>query len=117
MPLVSTYANNLREPRNLAFDSANNLYVVDSHSRNVVKIAVTTLARTNVGGAQNVTGVDVDSAGNVYTCFGDNSQVFKNNAFWASDPLIRNAQDLAVDSAGNVYVACAGSNCVVKITP
>lgn len=117
MPSVTTYANNLREPRNLAFDSANNLYVVDSHSRRVTKIAVTTLARTDVGGAQNVTGVDVDSAGNVYTCFGDNTQVYKNNAFWASHPLIQSASDLAVDSAGNVYIACAGTNSVVKITP
>lgn len=114
-PVPILFINNLKSPQTIAIDTNNNFYVADGASRSVVKIAAGTLARTVVGGGQNVTGVDVDANGNVFTCFGDSGQVYKNNAFWASSPLIQGASDLAVDSLGNVYISCAGNNCVVKI--
>lgn len=117
MPTASNYAAGLKGPISLTFDSANTLYIVEGTGGGIIKIT-TAGVKSGIGNGQGnkPSGVAVDTNGNVFTCFSGSSQIFKNNVFWASNPLIQDAEDIAVDSAGNVYVACAGTNCVVKIT-
>lgn len=117
MPAASNFVAGLKSPISLAFDASNNLYVVERNAPGIAKIT-TARVKSGVGtsGGRSASGVAVDAAGNVFTCFADSPQIFKNNVFWATDTLIQDAQDIAVDSTGNVYVACAGTNCIVKIS-
>ncbi len=141
------------DPENLTIDAAGNLYIADGAGNSVRKITpagvVTTLAGAAQSGTTNgtgtaarfnfLTGIAVDSAGNVYVGEYNNNAVRKITAAGvvttlAGSPGTRTANvgfvdgtgtnarfnaptGLAVDANGNVFVADSNNNAIREITP
>jgi|GEM_PF-1753099 len=130
--------------RDVAVDSAGNVYVGDLANHRIRKITpagvVTTLAGSTLGSADgtgtaaqfsNPQGVAVDGAGNVYVADG-NHRIRKITPAGVVTTLAGSTEGLvnatgtaakfnapngvAVDSAGNVYVTDAGNHRIRKVT-
>jgi sugar lactone lactonase YvrE len=132
----------------VAVDSSGNVYAADSSNFKIRKITstgvVTTLAGSgSIGSADgsassasftSLTGIAVDSSGNVYVADGDKHKIrkitstgevttFAGSGVDASIDGIGTAASfnypsgLAIDSIGDVYVADTGNNKIRKITP
>ncbi|WP_172829291.1 NHL domain-containing protein [Mucilaginibacter mallensis] len=87
-------AASFNDPRGIAVDNANNIYVADNGNNKIRKITpaglVSTVAGSGVAGAVNGTGVNAS---------------------------FTNPTGLTVDAAGNIYVADSGNQLIRKITP
>jgi sugar lactone lactonase YvrE len=129
----------LRSPRAVAVDGAGNVYIADTESQRVRRVApngsISVWAGSGVpgfsgdGGAaavaqlQDPAGVAVDSAGNVYIADTGNhrirrvtpSGVISTVAGGTTDQLNAPA-GVAVDAAGTVFVADTGNNRVRRLT-
>jgi len=124
-------------PRDVAYDSTNNLlYVADEVNNLIRKITLSTGQVSNFAGPFNEPrGVAVDGSGNVYvadsvnnvirkiTSAGSGSILAGSNSFAAgykdatgSQALFNQPIGIAVDGSGNVYVADYGNAAVRKIT-
>ena len=143
---VARFAN----PWGVAVDTAGNVYVADRQNSTIRKVTpagvVTTLAglagsfgsADGTGSAaqfNGLTGVAVDSAGNVYVADTDNFTIRKVTSAGVATTLAGLAHfsgsadgtgiaaefayplGVAVDSAGNVYVADTGNFTIRKVTP
>lgn len=123
----------LRSPRAVAVDSAGNLYIADTESQRVRRVApggaIAVIAGSGVPGfsgdggtataaqLQDPNGVAVDSAGNVYIADTGNNRirrvtpggVISTVAGGTTDQLNAPA-GVAVDGAGTVYIADTGNN-------
>jgi trimeric autotransporter adhesin len=129
----------LRSPRAVAVDGAGNLYIADTDSQRIRRVApngaITVVAGSGVpgfsgdGGAataaqfQDPNGVAVDSAGNLYIADTGNNRirrvtpggVISTVAGGTTDQLNAPA-GVAVDGVGTVYVADTGNNRVRRLT-
>jgi hypothetical protein len=137
-------------PLGIAQDSAGTLYVADAMNHTVRKITSSGTVSTLAGSAgqsgtndgtgssarfNNPTGIEVDSAGNVYVADTTNNLIRKVTPTGTvttlaglggvsgisdgtgSGALFNQPSGLAVDSAGNVYVADTGSSTIRRVSP
>jgi sugar lactone lactonase YvrE len=135
-------------PSALAIDAADNLYVADAYNRNIRKITtagvVTTLAGSSTSGYADgtgnaasfsfVTGLAVDSNGNVYAADAYNNCIRKitpagvvstfagSTTSGAANGVGSSASfntpwGVAIDTSGNLIVADGGNNSIRLITP
>ncbi len=116
----------LNEPEGVAVDAVGNLYIADSLSGRIRKVAnrvITTVAEL-AGGCQ---GIAVDSAGNLFVAqaypnvleisngvvtavAGTGTLGFSGDNGPATSAQLSEPLNVAVDSAGNVYIADFGNN-------
>jgi uncharacterized protein (TIGR03437 family) len=136
---IAGLAPALGYPTGLALDGAGNLYISDYTIGRVVEVSslvVSGSASTGIGTvigtgsytttAQGITGVAVDSMGNVYIPDGysgvDPSRVIKVTAAGVASLLtpagitFHSPEGVGVDGMGNIYIADAGNNRIVEIT-
>jgi trimeric autotransporter adhesin len=136
----------LARPSGLALDSSGNLYIADTQSARIRKVASGTGIITTIAGGfipqpggfpEGYTGdggpaisaqlngpraVAVDATGNVYIADTQNSAVRKVNTSGIittleAAPQLKMPTGVAVDSDGNVYVADQGNNVIRVIAP
>lgn len=120
----------LRVPHGVAVDAAGNVYVSDSHTNRVVKLAAGADSQTvlpftgldlcpnNIDGS--IGGVAVDATGNVYVADSCNGRVLKLAAGSNSQTVLplrrlRTPHGLAVDATGAVYVVNYSDSEVLKL--
>jgi DNA-binding beta-propeller fold protein YncE len=122
----------LRAPHGVAVDAAGNVYVSDTHTNRVLKLAAgssaqTVLPFTGLDLCSNTIdaslgGVAVDSAGTVYVSDSCHSRVLKLPAGSSTQTVLplrrlRDPHGLAVDAAGAVYVVNISDSEVLKLAP
>jgi sugar lactone lactonase YvrE len=128
----------LRSPRAVAMDTAGNLYIADTESQRVRRVApgggITVVAGSGVPGfsgdggqataaqLQDPNGVAVDGAGNVYIADTGNHRIRLVTPAGVISTVAGGAQNqlntpfgVAVDAAGTVYVADTGNNRVRRL--
>ncbi|ORV41819.1 hypothetical protein AWC00_13575 [Mycobacterium conspicuum] len=120
----------LRLPHGVAVDAAGGVYVTDTHTNRVLKLAAGSTSPTvlpfanldlGAGVVDNSTGgVAVDSAGNVYVVDTGHAQVLELAAGSSAQNVLpfrglSFPKGLAVDGAGAVYVAEGSADRVVKL--
>ncbi len=129
----------LRSPRALAVDTVGNLYIADTESQRVRRVApggaMTVIAGSGVPGfsgdggtatgaqLQDPSGVAVDSAGNVYIADTGNHRIRRVTPGGVISTVAGGTTDqlnapigVAVDGAGTVYVADTGNNRVRRLS-
>jgi sugar lactone lactonase YvrE len=130
----------LSEPTALAFDAAGNLYISDYGNGRIVEVTSLLVFGSTSSGigtvigtpgytttSLGITGVAVDSMGNIYIPDGysqsaDPSRVIKVTAAGAASLLtptgitFSSPAGVGVDGMGNIYIADAGNNRIVEIT-
>ncbi|OBI90594.1 hypothetical protein [Mycobacterium sp. 1245805.9] len=120
----------VHDPRGVAVDAAGNVYVADSSTNRVLKVAIGSNTPTmlpftglklSTGVVNNsIAGVAVDAPGNVYVVDSGNNRVLKL-ADASSTPTVLpftgldRPSGVALDTAGNVYLADSGNDRVVKL--
>lgn len=120
----------LRAPHGVAVDAAGNVYVTDTHTNRVVKLAAgsgtqTVLPFTGLDMCDknieaSVGGVAVDAAGNVYVADSCHNQVVKLAAGSSTQTVLpfrglSFPEGVAVDGAGTVYVVDHGDGLILKL--
>jgi hypothetical protein len=136
---INGLASALGLPTGLAFDGAGNLYIADYSNGRVVEVSSLFVSgSTSVGIGKvigtgsysttgyEITGVAVDSMGNIYIPDGydgtDPSRVIKVTAAGVASLLtptgitFSHPAGVSVDGMGNIYVADQGNNRIVEIT-
>ena len=136
---ISGLATALGHPTGLTFDAAGNLYISDYTNGRVVEVSCLLVAGTTSKGigtviatkgytttSLGITGVAVDSMGNIYIpdgyAGGDPSRVIKVTAAGATSLLTATGitfsqpRGVAADGMGNLYVNDGGNNRIVEIT-
>ena len=136
---ISGSAPALGYPTALAFDGAGNLYISDYENGRIVEVSCLYVGGSTSAGlgtvigtgsyttsAEGITGVAVDSQGNVYISDGyagsDPSRIIKVTAAGVVSLLtptgitFSRPEGVSVDGMGNIYVADGGNNRIVEIT-
>ncbi|HKJ95574.1 MAG TPA: hypothetical protein VKA32_08100, partial [Gammaproteobacteria bacterium] len=134
-------AATLNVPRGMDFDSAGNLYIVDSGNKVVREVDRSTGDIATVTGAGTASGLSdphgiaVDTAGNVYvadsgtdsvrkvvlgtgvmtTVAGNGTPGYSGDGFAATSAQLNAPNGLAVDSAGNLYIADFSNVAIRKV--
>lgn len=120
----------VHDPRGVAVDAAGNVYVADSSTNRVLKLAGGSNAQTmlpftglrlSTGVVNNsIAGVAVDARGNVYVVDSGDNRVLRL-ADASSTPItlpftgLDRPSGVAVDTAGNVYLADSGTERVLEL--
>ncbi len=126
----------LNDPRNLAFDSAGNLYIADYLNNRVRRVALDGTISTYAQLPGNVRGLVFDAAGNLYAAVETNSTVYridtsgKQTVFAgtgsagysgdggpASQAMLNAPSGLTIDAQGNIYIADAQNGSVRVVNP
>jgi DNA-binding beta-propeller fold protein YncE len=119
----------LRVPHGVAVDTAGNVYVADTHTDRVLKLAAGSSTQTVLPFTgldlcgddidESTAGVAVDAAGNVYVTDTCHNKVLKLAAGSSTQTvlpfLVGFPQGVAVDTAGTVYVADKDHYRVMKL--
>lgn len=120
----------LRAPHGVAVDAGGNVYVTDTHTNRVLKLAAgsetqTVLPFTGLDMCDNnieaaVGGVAVDAAGNVYVADSCHNRVVKLASGSSTQTVLpfrglSFPEGVAVDRAGSVYVVDHGDGRVLKL--
>ncbi len=136
---ISGLVTALGHPTGLAFDGAGNLYISDYTNGRVVEVSCLLVAGSTSKGigtviatkgyttsSLGITGVGVDSMGNIYIPDGyagaDPSRVIKVTAAGAASLLsptgitFSSPRGVTADGMGNLYIADGGHNRIVEIT-
>ena len=106
------------DPKGITIDSVGTLYISDSSRRNIRKIALDYVSTFPTGNIGVISGVAVDSLGNIYVV--GSSSTFKitsTGVVTVLASIFNSAFGVAVDSAGNVYVGDTLNHRICKITP
>jgi sugar lactone lactonase YvrE len=110
-------------PKGAAFDSAGNIYVGDSSNGYVQKLGPTGAPITYFSGAYDISGVAVDTPGNIYIAAGLEDFLAERRANGTSAPLsltpgvLAFPDCVAVDGSGDIYVS-DGIRCqIFKFSP
>jgi uncharacterized repeat protein (TIGR01451 family) len=115
----STLASGFQDNRNIAVDSAGNVYVPSVGAGSVSEIPAAGGTPSPLAtGLNEPTGVAVDPKGNVYvTDFGDGTVQEIPAGGGTPTPVASglSGNDIARDAAGNLYVAVTFSNAIEKI--
>ncbi len=148
----------LNTPLGVAVDSSGNLYIADTNNYRVRMVAAGTNTITTVAGNNNpgysgdggpateaslstVSGIALDSAGNLYiadsvnsrirkvvratgsmatgiitTVAGNGTQGYSGDGGLAMNAFLNSPQGVAVDAAGNIYIADTDNSVVRKVT-
>jgi WD40 repeat protein len=130
-PRVLKFAAGAETPTELPVDRLNTpaavavgpdgaVYVVDSYTKRVLKLAEGRAAGLPFTGLKKPSGVSVDTAGNVYVADTGNKRVLqlaRNSDSPTALPFadLEKPSGVAVDNAGNIYVADAGNKHVFKL--
>jgi uncharacterized protein (TIGR03437 family) len=123
-------------PLNLAFDSANNLYIADWLNSRIRKVGTNGTISTYAQLPGNVWGLVFDSAGNLYASDESNSIVYRidtsgnrtlvagtgtagfgGDGGQATQAMLNEPSGLAMDAQGNLYIADALNGAVRVVTP
>ena len=115
-------------PRDVAVDSAGNVYWTNAGSEYVEWNAATqTLSLNSLLESQDASGVAVDAAGNVYVADRQDDAIFEWNAATQKNSrlapsalnstTLESPGGLAVDAAGNLYIANTGDNAIEEWDP
>ncbi|HXC99088.1 MAG TPA: NHL repeat-containing protein [Verrucomicrobiae bacterium] len=104
----------------IGFDSAGDLFSTFDGGNSILEYA-TNGTQTNFAYGLNITGLAVDSAGNVYVSVNQpNGNIYKFTTNQLQSTFATGLDGpvgMAFDSAGNLYVTCSSGNTIVKITP
>jgi len=87
-------AAQLNSPAGIAFDSAGNLYIVDTDNHRIRK---------------------VDTKGNIFTLVGNGNQGFSGDGSLAINAKLNEPMAVCFDSSGNLYIADSGNNVIRKL--
>jgi sugar lactone lactonase YvrE len=122
---VTTFATVGTYSQALAFDSADNLYVVTVGSGTISKITPSGIVSTFASSLNSPEALAFDSSGNLYVAnrgaYGSNGTISKITPSgsvtlaWAT--VGSGPSALAFDSSGNLYVANTSGTTISKITP
>ena len=126
----------LNDPRNLAIDSAGNLYIADYLNSRVRRVALDGTISTYADLPGNVRGLVFDAAGNLYAAVETNSTVYRidaaakqtvfagtGSAGYSGDggpavqAMLNGPSGLAMDDVGNLYIADSQNGRVRVVTP
>ena len=117
-------------PRDVAVDSAGNLYIADRGNRRIRKVSggvINTVAGDGLLGDNGAAtsallgfpeGVAVDSAGNLYIADPENSRIRKVSGGVITTLVattVANPGGIAVDATDNLYIADTGNNRIRKL--
>ena len=108
------------EPECVTFDAAGNLYIADTESGSIVKVATNGLVTTVANAGAQPTGVAVDAAGNLYIACWYAPALLKVGTNGSSANLIKGINAItgvALDAAGDLYVADEGANLILMMNP
>ncbi|NJO18474.1 MAG: choice-of-anchor D domain-containing protein [Thioploca sp.] len=130
----------LNLPRDVAVDSAGNLYIADAGNHRIRKVDsagnMTTVAGIGIEGDDgdgmatvkmlaNPLGITVDSAGNLYIADTNNNRILKVDSIIGnmtivipsaiSSVLPRLPRDVALGSASDLYIADSGNHRILKV--
>ena len=108
-------------PYGICFDASNNVYVADSGTGNIIKIAAgTTTTSTFLSGFTSPYGVAMDASGNLFVSQPSLNNIIKvasgtstKTTFYATS--LSGPRSLTKDASGNIYVADYGNNAVKRI--
>ncbi len=85
----------LRNPYDVALDTAGNLYIADRNNQRIRKVDA--------------------SSGVITTVAGDGTAGFGGDGGPAAEAQLRNPQGVALDAAGNLYIADRNNHCIRKV--
>jgi sugar lactone lactonase YvrE len=91
-----TVYNDVNNPRGLAFDSNNNIYIADTNNHRIIKIQAVTGIVTTVAGKRGVQG-------------------FRGDSGLAKNALLNYPRNITIDSTGILYIADTGNNKIRKV--
>lgn len=114
----------LSQPRGLALDNNNDLYIADTGNNRVIEINATqqvSLVNTQLYYLSRPSGVTIDSAGDIYIADTGNNRILEVAA--GGQPAIVNTgsyqlagpTSIAVDPGGTLYISDNGNNRVVSV--
>jgi sugar lactone lactonase YvrE len=111
-------------PHSIALDGSGALYIADTPSNRILKVAGKTVTVLNLSGTslRSPSAVFIDGAGNLYIADTDNNRIVQRAPDGATQVIsvpgqtLRSPSALAVDAGGVLYIVDTGNNRVIWVT-